>query len=263
MTPSLGRCNPKLRICSVNKCDEFDGESLRLESMNTGPRRPFVRELQRTAGPSSFAYSPVHYLTLKNICATNFGAMPERPTPIRPDHQQQEDEILDPETQIESGGEKREENLVRAVNLLLEALDSCAGDPPDCPHCGPARSFAINLLENSQSQAGSQVQEPAEQARTRVALSGRLGADPNFRTTPAGTLIARFPLAVHEADKTTTWYPVLAFNDRAEKLRGLLKRGDPVSVVGYIHERDAKTKDGQPHKVTELYAVTVTPPTAR
>ena len=188
--------------------------------------------------------------------------MPERPTPI---HRDQEDpeEIRNPETPIENTGENREGNLLRAVNLLLEALDSCAGDPPDCPHCGPARAFALSLLENTHAEVTSQPAEASERDKTRVSLSGRLGADPNFRTTPTGTLIARFPLAVHEDDKTTTWYPVLAFNDRAEKLRGLLKRGDPVSVVGYIHERDAKTKDGQPHKVTELYAVTVTPPKAR
>jgi len=40
----------------------------------------------------------------------------------------------------------RELLLVEAINVLLEALDRCGGDPPDCPHCGPARAFALQLV---------------------------------------------------------------------------------------------------------------------
>ena len=36
--------------------------------------------------------------------------------------------------------------LVNAIKGLLEALDRCGGDPPDCPYCGPARAFALDLI---------------------------------------------------------------------------------------------------------------------
>lgn len=41
---------------------------------------------------------------------------------------------------------ERELLLVEAINGLLEALDRCGGDPPDCPYCGPARAFALQLI---------------------------------------------------------------------------------------------------------------------
>ncbi len=53
----------------------------------------------------------------------------------------------------------------------------------------------------------------------RVQLTGRLGRDPNFRTSPRGTLVDRFPLAVHAEDGTTSWHTVLAFGDRAQQLQ--------------------------------------------
>jgi hypothetical protein len=144
--------------------------------------------------------------------------------------------------------------LQQAIRALLDALDRCAGDPPDCPHCGPARALALDLI----GAAEDQVKPKPEQER--VQLSGRVGADPTFRTTPKGTLIGRFPLAVRNADDSTTWFPVLAFNQRAERLKDVVERGAPVNVVGYVHEREGRTRDGKPRMVQEVYAVTVTRP---
>lgn len=152
----------------------------------------------------------------------------------------------------------RESQLTLAVRQLLDALDRCAGDPPDCPHCGPARVFADSLL-NPEEQPNN---NPASE-RERVSLSGRVGSDPSFRTTPKGTLVARFPLAVHGADNSTTWFPVLAFNQRAEQLKDFVKRGMPLDVVGYLHTREARSRNGTPTTIREVYAVTVTTPGAK
>jgi hypothetical protein len=138
---------------------------------------------------------------------------------------------------------------------LLDALDRCAGDPPDCPHCGPARAYANALLDTETGQA-DQLQTRTEQER--LTLSGRAGADPAFRLTSKGTLVGRFPLAIHHPDNTTTWEQVIAFNTRAEKLKDTLHKGDAVEVVGYMHEREGKGRDGQLKTIRELYAVTVT-----
>jgi single-stranded DNA-binding protein len=92
----------------------------------------------------------------------------------------------------------------------------------------------------------------------RLSLAGRVGADPTFRVTPKGTLVGRFPLAVHAGDNTTTWEQVLSFNARAEKLKDAVHKGDAVQVVGYMHEREGRGRDGQPKTIREVYAVTVT-----
>jgi primosomal replication protein N len=101
--------------------------------------------------------------------------------------------------------------------------------------------------------------EPRE--RERVQLVGRLGQDPRLRTTPKGTLIASFPLGVKdEADlNKTTWHTVLAFQQRAAHVRDSLKKGDPVEVIGYVHERAIPRRDGTSRTVREVYATVIKP----
>lgn len=154
--------------------------------------------------------------------------------------------------------ETRESKLERAVYQLLTALDGCAGDPPDCPHCGPARAFAQELLSPESAQ-----KNPANAEQERVTFSGRAGSNPTLRTTPKGTLIARFPLAVHGPGNTTTWFPVLAFNQRAEGLKEIVSRGAALDVIGYLHSRETRSRDGSTRTIQEIYAVTVTSPQAK
>ena len=78
---------------------------------------------------------------------------------------------------------------------------------------------------------------PEQRGRERLTLSGRVGAAPTLRTTPKGTLVARFPLGVHEDSGATTWHTILAFNQRAEQVRTSVKKGDAVEVIGYRHTR--------------------------
>ena len=154
---------------------------------------------------------------------------------------------------VVAGPESRSERLTLAIRQLLDALDRCAGDPPDCPHCDPARRFALDLLKPDPGQP-----EPATSTeQERVRLSGRAGADPSFRTTPNGTLVGRFPLAVRDGEKPTAWFPVLAFNQRAEQLREIVKRGAALDVVGYLHPREVRSREGKTRTVQEIYAVTV------
>ena len=154
--------------------------------------------------------------------------------------------------------ETRESKLERAVYQLLDALDACGGDPPDCPHCGPARAFAQDLLGTEALQ-----KSPPNAEQERVTFSGRAGSNPTLRTTPKGTLIARFPLAVHGPGNTTTWFPVLAFNQRAERLKEIVSRGAALHVTGYLHSRETRSRDGSTRTIQEIYAVTVTSPQAK
>ena len=98
-----------------------------------------------------------------------------------------------------------------------------------------------------------------QQQQERVQLAGRLGTDIRYRTTRSGKLIAKFPLAIKEDDGTTTWKDVLLFGDRAGRLRegNAPTKGKFVEVVGYVHEREVKGKDGTTRTVSEIYAVVV------
>jgi hypothetical protein len=105
-------------------------------------------------------------------------------------------------------------------------------------------------------------QTAAETEQERIALTGRLGRDPSFRTTKTGSLVGRFPMAVHREDGHTDWHTVLAFGPRAEQLQrrvtsGELVQGREVDVVGYRHVNTRPGKDGTPREVQEVYAVAV------
>lgn len=168
----------------------------------------------------------------------------------REGHEQREPTEL---RQQQEGAPPREVVLTTAVEMLLDALDRCGGDDPDCPHCGPARAFALQALELAPSA------ETPEQRAERLTLRGRAGTEPSFRTTRNGTPIARFPLAVRDDAGDTEWHTVVTFGDRAERLRDVVHRGAVVEVIGYLHERTARARGGRPRVVQELYAAVVRP----
>jgi single-stranded DNA-binding protein len=99
----------------------------------------------------------------------------------------------------------------------------------------------------------------AEQQRVR--LAGRLGTDPRFRETRTGVLIGTFPLGVAQHDGSTKWEQVVAFRERAERLRGEggPRKGQSVDVIGYRHVREQPNRDGKLKRVEEVYAVVVKP----
>lgn len=93
----------------------------------------------------------------------------------------------------------------------------------------------------------------------RVNLSGRVGAEIQLRKTGSGKIVARFPLATRTEDKKTVWTTVVAFDKRAEALKGSVAKGQQVQVVGYKHVTERKMKDGSTKQVEEIYAVVVKP----
>jgi len=139
-------------------------------------------------------------------------------------------------------------NLGRNGEVTLFAKTRTSSPEPVSAHTKPVpEPLPAEIQDNEEAK-----KEP------RLSLSGRVGTKPSFRTTRKGTLVGGFALAVHEGDKTT-WQNVKAFGERAQKLKDSLKKGDAVDVVGYLHERQIKTKSGGSRTAQEIYAVVITP----
>ncbi|MBL8845462.1 MAG: single-stranded DNA-binding protein [Hyphomicrobium zavarzinii] len=69
-----------------------------------------------------------------------------------------------------------------------------------------------------------------------AAFIGRVGSDPELKTSAEGKPWAAFNVAVGK-DEATQWVRVAVFGARAEELAGPLKKGDRVYVEGNLTMR--------------------------
>lgn len=96
----------------------------------------------------------------------------------------------------------------------------------------------------------------------KVILIGRLGRDPEARTTQAGMKTVSFSIATSESwnDKAsgerkekTQWHRIVIFNERvAEIAEKYLKKGSSVYIEGQLESRKFTDKDGQEREITEI-----------
>ena len=89
-------------------------------------------------------------------------------------------------------------------------------------------------------------------------IGGSLGKDPESRSTPNGTKVVSFSVAVEKGfgdKKSTSWFNCVAFKDVAEFAEKYLKKGKGVLVTGDLQTRswDDKTT-GQKRTTTEIIA---------
>ena len=98
----------------------------------------------------------------------------------------------------------------------------------------------------------------------KVILIGNLGKDPEIRTTPQGTTLARFSLATTTAWKDasgakqerTEWHRIVAWGKLADVCGQYLKKGRQVYVEGRITTRQYEAKDGSGTRYqTEIVAL--------
>ncbi len=97
----------------------------------------------------------------------------------------------------------------------------------------------------------------------RVLLIGRLGKDPEERTTAGGTRVSNFSLATdtfrgNNGEKTTEWHRVVAFGKAAELCSQYLKKGQLTCIEGSLQTRCWEKPPGEKHYVTEIVASRVT-----
>jgi single-strand DNA-binding protein len=96
----------------------------------------------------------------------------------------------------------------------------------------------------------------------KVQMTGRLGADPEMRTTPQGHTVTTFRVAANrswrtaegEAHEDTEWFRVVAWNKLAEVCNKWLSKGSRVYVEGRLQTREWQDQDGQMRYTTEVIA---------
>ena len=97
----------------------------------------------------------------------------------------------------------------------------------------------------------------------KVILIGRLGKDPEERTTANGTRISNFSLATdnyngNNGEKTTEWHRVVVFGKTAEQCNQYLRKGRLVCVEGSLKTRTWEKSPGEKVYFTDVVASRVT-----
>lgn len=96
----------------------------------------------------------------------------------------------------------------------------------------------------------------------KATLIGRLGADPESRTSQSGTMIVNLRLATDDRQKTrdgqwetvTDWHRVVCFGRTAENVARFCKKGKQLYVEGRIKTRKWQDKEGRDVWTTEIVA---------
>ncbi|MEQ1761597.1 MAG: single-stranded DNA-binding protein [Pyrinomonadaceae bacterium] len=94
----------------------------------------------------------------------------------------------------------------------------------------------------------------------RVCLIGRMGKDPELRTTTTGKSVVEFSLAVAKKFKPTDggpdadWFRVKAWGQTAEFVSNYLSKGRLVSVDGRLETRKYTAADGTNREIIEVVA---------
>lgn len=96
----------------------------------------------------------------------------------------------------------------------------------------------------------------------KVMLTGRLGADPEMRYTPQGSIVTNFVVASNRTWKSsdgashdsTEWFRVTAWDKLGAMCNDLLSKGTKVYVEGRLQTRKWQDKDGNDRYTTEVVA---------
>ncbi len=95
-------------------------------------------------------------------------------------------------------------------------------------------------------------------------ISGRLGADAEYRATSGGTEVLAFRVAVNDRVKSgsewvdhTNWIGVVVFGRRAGALAPMLTKGTKVAIEGKLRYSEWATQDGGRRTKLELVAAEI------
>ena len=98
-------------------------------------------------------------------------------------------------------------------------------------------------------------------ARTinHVTLLGRVGADPDLRSTKSGTAVVQLRLATVRYSKSnetaeTDWHSVVVWGKTAEAVARYVGKGDRVHVTGRLQQHSWQTDSGDRRSKFEVHA---------
>lgn len=95
----------------------------------------------------------------------------------------------------------------------------------------------------------------------KVTLIGRVGKDPEFKTSQGGTPFCRFSVATSEKwkdkqtgeqNEETEWHRCLLFQRLAETARDYVYKGQMIYIEGKMHYDSYENKEGQKVYTAEI-----------
>ncbi|ASG67142.1 single-stranded DNA-binding protein [Francisella halioticida] len=91
----------------------------------------------------------------------------------------------------------------------------------------------------------------------KVILLGRLGNDPEVRTTQNGTVVATLSIATNDGmgeNITTEWHRVVVFGKTAEIIQRYSSKGSQLFIEGRLRTNKWQDKNGNMQYTTEIVA---------
>lgn len=96
----------------------------------------------------------------------------------------------------------------------------------------------------------------------KVMVIGRLGGDPEVKTTPSGAKVANFTMATDESytdksgekTKKTEWHRIVAWRKLAEIIERFVKKGSQIYIEGKLQTRCWDDQNDQKRYTTEIVA---------
>lgn len=91
----------------------------------------------------------------------------------------------------------------------------------------------------------------------KLTIIGGLTRDPEMRTTPSGSSVCTFSVAVNDKfkkDAPATFFRVSAWNALGENCNKYLRKGSKVAVEGSVSVHPYTTNDGKPGASLEVSA---------
>ncbi|GAB4249019.1 MAG: hypothetical protein Kow00109_25090 [Acidobacteriota bacterium] len=96
----------------------------------------------------------------------------------------------------------------------------------------------------------------------KVILIGRLGRDPEMRSTQGGTSVVNFTMATDERwvdtngnrQQRTEWHNIVVWGRLAEICHQYLRKGRLVYIEGRLQTREWEDRDGNRRRTTEIVA---------
>lgn len=86
-----------------------------------------------------------------------------------------------------------------------------------------------------------------------ITVAGSLGRDAELKYLNNGDAISAFSVADSQGkDKNAIWWNCTIYGKRAESLNQYLVKGQAVTVVGHITEREYTDKNGNERKAMEI-----------